>query len=1205
MSVLTSIFALFNLKNTKQMKKISLIAMLALVCNFALAQIQQTSYKGAFAPAPKAMWTAGWTNFDPNQADYGTPTVQISADITANTTWTATNVYQLNGLITVRNNATLTIQPGTVIRSSATASALLIARGAKLIANGTAADPIVFTSNSAKGSRTRGDWGGIVMLGRANYNINNGVNYIEGITQNAITEFGGGLSPILNDNSGILKYVRIEFAGYVLSPNNELNGLTMGAVGSGTTIENVQVSYSNDDSFEWFGGSVNCKNLIAFAGLDDDFDVDNGYNGIVQFGLAIKDPLAADISTSEIFEVDNNASGTAGTGYTSAIFSNITTIGAAKRPNGVGTFVTPNPLHDRALRLRRASQINVFNSIFLDSKVGLRLESALTNTAYSDGTAKFKNNLIVSATPFNRESLGTQTFALATGNNTTATATADVLTNAYNGTDATNYKLIGETGGAIDYRPLADSDAATLANFDDAKITALVNRGTAPAVSNPASYCKGAIAQPLTATMTANGVSLRWYTTNVTPVYTTVYTTAAPVPATSAVGAKSYFVREVDANGAVSNVSTIVVTVVDAPTAKLGKIIADVLAPVYGNYIGTTTTIKYAVSTVAGVSKYFWTVPAGANIIAGQDSNEITVNFANVPSGILKVGDITVQAKSEAGCLGAAVKLSIDAALPKAPKLIVTDDLVTKTTVVEGANVTTLVPIKSFAPYMGTERTVQVTATPGASSYAWELPAGVNLVGLGTPTITTLYYSLFPFVTSSTTAPTTAGNVYYAITTNLYSNGTKIVTGRMIRNARNAGAAGSGIAAITASNVELTNLTNEGVAINPAYPITSTTSNSISVNFAGVTTANTTNYTDAKGISTNALRFGVKAMNGVGASVVANTALINPTTTSTAALLTLTATKPAASKAVMTNGVTTTAIADISKFVGTTTAFTLTASPSPLASSYDWELPTGVTLVSGTLTSRVITVHFNNVAAGAKTLYVGVKAVNGMGSSSTTNVTPFPATTYSYLKLAAVLPAVAKLAGTASVCKDGTGSYTITPSPLATSYVITAPAGSVVTSASNTTNDTNVLTTSDLAFTVKYNNLASPKPVQPVLSIVSVNGVGFSLAGSFKLTSTGACTPASKIAATKAVATVSATEVYPNPVSNDFNIDVTAAQAGVLSIAIYSLDNNLVVSPKTVQLQAGVNTINENVSSLNKGIYIVQLVNSSNGEVITKKLVKN
>jgi hypothetical protein len=153
------------------------------------------------------------------------------------------------------------------------------------------------------------------------------------------------LTPDNNDNSGTLKYVRIEFGGYVYAPNNEINGLTFGAVGSGTTIDYVQVSYSNDDAFEWFGGAVNCKHLVSYRNLDDDFDTDNGYSGIVQFALAIRDPQISDnpsVSTSEGFESDNNATGSSVSPYTRAIFTNCTLIGPSYRlslPNG-GTLAS-------------------------------------------------------------------------------------------------------------------------------------------------------------------------------------------------------------------------------------------------------------------------------------------------------------------------------------------------------------------------------------------------------------------------------------------------------------------------------------------------------------------------------------------------------------------------------------------------------------------------------------------------------------------------------------------------------------------------------------------------------------------------------------------------------------------------------------------------------------------------------------------------
>ena len=264
----------------------------------------------------------------------------------------------------MRNNATLTIPAGTLIKSNAVGASLIVTRGAKLNAIGTASSPIVFTSKNAAGSRNRGDWGGIVLLGKGRYNINNGVNFIEGISQTVETQFGGGLSPINNDNSGTLKYVRIEYAGYVFSPNNELNGLTMGACGSGTTIDYVQVSYSNDDSFEWFGGSVNCKYLVSLAAWDDDWDTDNGYNGNVQFGLTVRAPEKADQSKSNGFESDNNANSLAGTSYTSASFYNMTVVGPTFRstlPSGLAT----SSLYQYALHLRRNTQLKIYNSVFI------------------------------------------------------------------------------------------------------------------------------------------------------------------------------------------------------------------------------------------------------------------------------------------------------------------------------------------------------------------------------------------------------------------------------------------------------------------------------------------------------------------------------------------------------------------------------------------------------------------------------------------------------------------------------------------------------------------------------------------------------------------------------------------------------------------------------------------------------------------------
>ena len=463
------------------MKKTYILFMLLLTVFVGNAQITNTTYRGAFAPAPAAMWTDNWTNFDPQNAVYPTPNVDVTTNITTDTHWTACNTYYLKGQIYVKNNATLTIDPGVVIRADRTAigAGLFITKGAKINAVGTATSPIVFTSDAAPGQRNKGDWGGVILLGKGSYNSNNGINNIEGIAATTDTEYGGGATPDNADNSGVLKYVRIEFGGYVYVAGSEINGLTFGAVGSGTTVDYVQVSYTNDDSFEWFGGAVNCKHLVAFKGLDDDFDTDNGYSGNVQFVLGVRDPQISDnplapvgASTSEGFESDNNATSAAVSPYTSAIFSNCTMVGPTYRitlPNG-GTLGSG---YKRAARLRRNTQLKVINSLFMDYLEGLHIDGATTEANATAGTLKWKNNILAGiTTPTKVLQVNTgSTFDIATwyaaNNNTSVTSSAGILTNPYDATNATVY-----TG--LDYRPATGSIAATGADFSDAALSGLV-----------------------------------------------------------------------------------------------------------------------------------------------------------------------------------------------------------------------------------------------------------------------------------------------------------------------------------------------------------------------------------------------------------------------------------------------------------------------------------------------------------------------------------------------------------------------------------------------------------------------------------------------------------------------------------------------------------------------------------------------------------
>lgn len=329
--------------------------------------------------------------------------------------------YVLKGWVYVASGAELTIEPGTVIRGDKTTkAALIVERGGKLIAQGEASNPIVFTSNSDKGNRKPGDWGGVILCGKARTNATE--QQIEGGPR---SKHGGDNDA---DNSGVLSYVRIEFAGYPFKANEEINGLTLGSVGSGTKIDHVQVSYSNDDSFEWFGGTVDCKYLVAYKGWDDDFDTDNGFSGKVQFALSVRDPHIADQSQSNGFESDNNSGGTKSEPFTSAVFSNVTFIGPkasdasfvnkvkdASATDGTidGGSVYPNNgsglgRFQAAMHIRRNSHLCCFNSVAVGWPIGLILDNEKGDTqgAATAGTLKLQNiwfaNMDAVGTDFNK-----------------------------------------------------------------------------------------------------------------------------------------------------------------------------------------------------------------------------------------------------------------------------------------------------------------------------------------------------------------------------------------------------------------------------------------------------------------------------------------------------------------------------------------------------------------------------------------------------------------------------------------------------------------------------------------------------------------------------------------------------------------------------------------------------------------------------------
>ncbi len=318
--------------------------------------------------------------------------VEIKTNITTSTTWTADKIYTIKGFVYVQSGVTLTIEKGTLIKGGAKeddpsgqqqGGTLIINQGAKIMAIGTADQPIVFTSSKEPGKRNYGDWGGVVLIGKAPHNQVGSKGPEGGIS----VPGGLGKDSLATDNSGTLQYVRIEFGGIALSnaANSEINGLTLYAVGSGTTIDHVQVSYSGDDSFEWFGGTVNAKYLVALRGFDDDWDTDWGFTGKVQYALSLRDPKISDQSKSNGFESDNYDPGEPATGssaglpLTAPVFANVSNFVFNTAPST--DFVSPaSGAFQAAMHLRRNTSINIFNSLFVGYPQGLRLEGTATGT---------------------------------------------------------------------------------------------------------------------------------------------------------------------------------------------------------------------------------------------------------------------------------------------------------------------------------------------------------------------------------------------------------------------------------------------------------------------------------------------------------------------------------------------------------------------------------------------------------------------------------------------------------------------------------------------------------------------------------------------------------------------------------------------------------------------------------------------------------
>ncbi len=416
-----------------------------------------------------------------------TPTVTVSADITSNTTWSASQVYLLDGLIYVRPGATLTIEPGTIIKgrevpSSATgdlASGLVIMIDANIEANGRADAPIVMTAEaddvsdpSDLGPDDRSLWGGLLVFGRATTNSTPAITNVEGIPASDDTRFGCDDVTFMcddDDDSGTIRYVSVRHGGFGFEPGSEINGMTFGAVGRGTTIEYVEVYANSDDAFEFFGGTTQAKYLVGAFNGDDTFDTDRGFRGKFQYGFSINNPGN---DAGRCFENDGGVSSLGGedaTPYARPIYSNITCIGAGIGADGSQLGEDSN---SAAMQLRDNTGGAVYNSIFTDypgSALNIEALSSGEDSENRFGTNSEGDDLVIRNNLFFGFGAGSTAADLVDNDSDNSAGRQAEIESAFGAANTiANPQLatIGRASGSnLDPRPLASGPAASGAEF--------------------------------------------------------------------------------------------------------------------------------------------------------------------------------------------------------------------------------------------------------------------------------------------------------------------------------------------------------------------------------------------------------------------------------------------------------------------------------------------------------------------------------------------------------------------------------------------------------------------------------------------------------------------------------------------------------------------------------------------------------------------
>jgi hypothetical protein len=301
------------------------------------------------------------------------PVIVVTGEVRGTENWVNTNYYVLRGAVFIRNASTLNIQAGTrIIGESGSVGTLIVERGGRLMAVGTADAPIVFTSDQPIGTRNRGDWGGLIINGRAPINFESGEAAGEGDTG-----VYGGTDP--NDNSGVLRYVRVEFSGIEFSPDNELNGIAFQGVGRGTQVDFVQAHMSRDDAIEFFGGTADVKHAVLSNAADDSLDWTFGWTGRAQFVAVTQRGDDADNG----IEADNNEFNNNVLPRSNPQIYNITLCGDPDRNEGGESA--------RAANLRRGTAFTIRNFLITGFKtVGFQIETtnAATTGQVDNGTSQ-------------------------------------------------------------------------------------------------------------------------------------------------------------------------------------------------------------------------------------------------------------------------------------------------------------------------------------------------------------------------------------------------------------------------------------------------------------------------------------------------------------------------------------------------------------------------------------------------------------------------------------------------------------------------------------------------------------------------------------------------------------------------------------------------------------------------------------------------